>query len=59
MLEKRAERKREKGEEFVFNLINTERARKRPAAAVEEENESRKKKKDVDGQMDTVLTSIF
>ena len=59
VLEKRAERKREKGEEFVFNPINTERARKRPTPAAEGGDESRKKKKDVDGQMETVLTSIF
>ena len=56
VLEKRAERKREKGEELVFNAMNTERTRKRPGV---EGNESRKKRRDVDGQLDAVLTSIF
>jgi ESF2/ABP1 family protein len=56
VLDKRAEKKREKGEEFQLKPL-----RERPKKRVIEESESssRKKNKVSDEQLDTVLGSIF
>lgn len=53
MLDKRVEKKREKGEEFQLK----EHPKKR--VIEESENSSRKKNKVSDEQLDTVLGSIF
>jgi ESF2/ABP1 family protein len=56
VLDKRAEKKREKGEEFQLKPI-----KERPNKRVVEDNKSsvRKKSKLENGQLDTVLGSIF
>lgn len=59
MLDKRAAKKREKGEELEMKPFK-ERSGKRPAEAVEVSGvENRKRKKHSDGQLDSVLSSIF
>ncbi|KAF8075866.1 hypothetical protein FPV67DRAFT_386803 [Lyophyllum atratum] len=58
VLEKRAEKKREKGEELQFKP-RTERPSKRAIEESEESSQNRKKKKSSEGQLDTVLSSIF
>lgn len=56
VLDKRAEKKREKGEEFQLKPI-----KERPKKRIFEESESsaHKKSKISDGQLDTVLGNIF
>jgi ESF2/ABP1 family protein len=56
VLDKRAEKKREKGEEFQLKPLK-EHPKKR--VIEESENSSRKKNKVSDEQLDTVLGSIF
>jgi ESF2/ABP1 family protein len=56
VLDKRAEKKREKGEEFQLKPLK-EHPKKR--VMEESENSSRKKNKVSDEQLDTVLGSIF
>jgi len=58
VLEKRAEKKREKGEELQLKP-RKERPRKRAIEESEEGSQSHKKKKYAEGQLDTVLSSIF
>ena len=56
VLEKRVEKKRQAGEEFQLKLL-----KERPKKRVVEENEglTHKKAKFSDGELDTVLGSIF
>jgi ESF2/ABP1 family protein len=58
VLDKRAEKKREKGEELQFK-VNTERPRKRRPMEDVEDSERHKKPKASTGDLDTVLSSIF
>ncbi|RDB17016.1 Pre-rRNA-processing protein ESF2 [Hypsizygus marmoreus] len=58
VLEKRAEKKREKGEELQLKPLK-ERPYKRPAEGKEEGSERPKKKKISDGELNTVLSSVF
>ncbi|KAG6911062.1 hypothetical protein DXG01_004577 [Tephrocybe rancida] len=58
VLEKRAEKKREKGEELEFKPLR-ERPPKRQLENLEEKSQNHKKKKSSEGQLDSVLSSIF
>lgn len=58
VLDKRAEKKREKGEELQFKA-GPERPRKKRSAEDAEESERRKKPKPSAVDLDTVLGSIF
>lgn len=59
VLEKRAEKKREKGEELEMKPRKERPMQKRTIEDSEEAMQSRKKKKSAEGQLDTVLSSIF
>ncbi|GLB33266.1 putative pre-rrna-processing protein esf2 [Lyophyllum shimeji] len=58
VLEKRAEKKREKGDELQLKP-RKERPRKRAVEDNEDGSQNRKKNKHAEGQLDTVLSSIF
>ncbi|KAG6889023.1 hypothetical protein C0992_006719 [Termitomyces sp. T32_za158] len=60
VLEKRAEKKREKGEELQFKPLKERPAKtKRRSDDSEEHSQSRKKQKSAEEQLDSVISSIF
>ncbi|KAG6865382.1 hypothetical protein C0991_003085 [Blastosporella zonata] len=59
VLEKRAGKKREKGEELQFKPLRERPSKKRQVDDSDESSQSRKKKKSAEGQLDSVLSSIF